>query len=149
MLIYLAILISQKSIYMLDKTKDILDSVRFLALMQTKQRFQKCSYTILRRQINEPLRTFSSITLVIFSTTTVLAQTGNSTEARGGSIYSAIGVGFPVDNTSSGLLSQGILELHVNRETSSLANPIFGHKIFTHRQELVFSLQGQMWKAFL
>ena len=67
---------------------------------------------------------FSSITLVIFSTTTIHAQTGNSTEARGGSVYSALGVGFPVDNTSSGLLSQGILGVtNVNRETSSLANP--------------------------
>jgi len=53
-----------------------------------------------------------------------LAQTGNSTEARGGSVYSSIGVGFPLDNTSSGLLSQGIIGLtNVNRETSSLANP--------------------------
>lgn len=65
-----------------------------------------------------------SITVVIFSATTILAQTGNSAEARGGSVYSAIGVGFPVDNTSSGLLSQGILGVtNINRETSSLANP--------------------------
>lgn len=62
--------------------------------------------------------------LFISISTDILAQTGNSTEARGGSVYSSIGVGFPVDNTSSGLLSQGIIGLtNVNRETSSLANP--------------------------
>lgn len=52
------------------------------------------------------------------------AQTGNSAEARGGSVYSSIGVGFPVDPTSAGLKAQGILGLtNINRETSSLANP--------------------------
>lgn len=56
--------------------------------------------------------------LFISISTDILAQTGNSTEARGGSVYSSIGVGFPVDNTSSGLLSQGIIGLtNVNRET--------------------------------
>ncbi len=64
------------------------------------------------------------VALFTFISTNVVAQTGNSTEARGGSVYSSIGVGFPIDNTSSGLLSQGILGLtNVNRETSSLANP--------------------------
>jgi hypothetical protein len=54
----------------------------------------------------------------------VEAQTGNSAEARGGSIYSSIGVGYPVEPTSAGLQAQGILGLtNINRETSSLANP--------------------------
>lgn len=62
--------------------------------------------------------------LFICTSTDIFAQTGNSTEARGGSVYSSIGVGFPIDNTSSGLLSQGIIGLtNINRETSSLANP--------------------------
>lgn len=60
-----------------------------------------------------------------------IAQTGNSAEARGGSVYSSIGVGFPMDNTSAGLLSQGILGLtNVNRETSGLANPALWAETF-------------------
>lgn len=74
------------------------------------------------------MRYFKSILLLVILSLIVgqtsVAQTGNSAEARGGSVYSAIGVGFPMDNTSSGLLAQGILGLtNVNRETSSLANP--------------------------
>jgi hypothetical protein len=63
----------------------------------------------------------------------LLAQDGNSSEAKGGSVYSAIGVGFPIDNTSSSLLAQGIVGVtNINRKTSSLANPgLWGNTFFT------------------
>lgn len=64
------------------------------------------------------------ILLLCLISISVEAQTGNSAEARGGSIYSSIGVGYPVEPTSAGLQAQGILGLtNINRETSSLANP--------------------------
>ncbi|MBO6794831.1 MAG: hypothetical protein JJ895_13045 [Balneolaceae bacterium] len=67
---------------------------------------------------------FPILLIVCLLSTNVTAQTGNSAEARGGSIYSSIGVGYPVDVTSAGLKAQGILGLtNINRETSSLANP--------------------------
>lgn len=52
---------------------------------------------------------------------------------RSGSIYSALGVGFPVDNTSAGFRSQGLLGItSLNSETSGIANPaLWGYTYFT------------------
>lgn len=78
------------------------------------------------------------------------AQTGNSAEARGGSIYSSIGVGYPVEPTSAGLQAQGILGLtNINRETSSLANPGLWASTFYSQASTGLRLSRQMWKAQL
>jgi hypothetical protein len=62
-----------------------------------------------------------------------IAQTGNSSLGRSGSIYSSLGVGFPVDPTSAALQAQGILGItNVNRQTSGLANPaLWGDAVFS------------------
>jgi hypothetical protein len=67
---------------------------------------------------------YIAFVLVLCATISVNAQTSTTNQARGGSIYSSIGVGFPIDNTADGLKAQGILGIsNVNRETSALANP--------------------------
>ena len=73
----------------------------------------------------------SLFTFVIAFTATSMAQTGYSGQAKSGSIYSSIGVGSPVDNTSAGLLAQGLLGItNVSRETSAIANPALWAQAF-------------------
>lgn len=63
----------------------------------------------------------------------LLAQTTTSSEARGGSVYSSIGVGSPLDITTSVFKAQGVLGLtNVGREATSLSNPaLWGRSFFT------------------
>ena len=69
--------------------------------------------------------------LLLTSSGVTMAQTGYSGQAKSGSIYASLGIGYPVDNTSAGLLSQGILGItNVNRETSGISNPALWAQTF-------------------
>lgn len=64
--------------------------------------------------------------IIVFAATTSVsfAQTQSTSLAASGSIYSSIGVGYPIDVTSASQLSQGILGVsNINGETSGIANP--------------------------
>ncbi|MCG8373194.1 MAG: hypothetical protein MI700_06655, partial [Balneolales bacterium] len=72
-----------------------------------------------------------AVSLMISSS--LLAQSGNSTLGRGGSVYSSLGLGYPIENTSAAARGQGILDITAaSFETSSLANPaLWGHSFYT------------------
>lgn len=63
----------------------------------------------------------------------VFAQTTTSSEAKGGSVYSAVGLGSPLDITTSIFKSQGIFGLtNVGREATTLSNPaLWGGSFYT------------------
>lgn len=63
----------------------------------------------------------------------LIAQTANSTEARGGSIYSSLGIGMPLEISSAGLQAQGLFGISgINTESTGLANAaMWGENIFS------------------